>query len=449
MTSVQVMRKSKVQREENHYLFSLGMVLMIASIFARNILHLSIPVAVILAIGACVALVSTRNEMIVLAVCCIPMSSAFQYKYLIFICIVVYAVKYGKDIKISASLVPLILMMVWELLHGLFFPFSLVEYFRGFSELIFCTFLMMVAPSKINYKMVSRWLAISSICMMSIVLLNLLDKTGYNFTAIFEGAYRFGVGNVDAENFGVNYNANGLGLIANLSIAGLLQLIASKKHHLIDYLMVMILTVFGVMTMSRAFLVCFVLIFVMFALSGVSTLSAKIKRICLIAVRLTMLWLFVYTLMPTVYATFVARFHVDDISNGRNDLFIFYAQHILSGPLYILFGVGRQNYGEIVNKIHQTSWDVCHNGAQELVVCWGLLGLVLFVWFVVRMIYSRPQGMKCSIVNFIPLVLILVSVQAGQLITSGFALLSLCFAYISLCHDFSGGSENEKTVQSN
>lgn len=448
--NIRAEQRNNIANWHSRGLFYCGMALMIASIFARNILDISIPVIVVLAIGALTALIATREEMIALIIACIPMSAGFQYKYLIFACIVIYAFKFYKDIKLNSAILPLLFMMAWDLIHGIFYPFVLSEFLRGFAELIFCTFLMLIIPKKIDYKLISRLLAISSVCMMLIVLLNLLEQTNYNFEEIFVGTYRFGVGDESVKNYGVNYNANALGLIANLSIAGLLQLIVAKKHNIFDYLLIVILVMFGVMTMSRAFLICLVLILAMFAVSGVPTFASKLRRLLLIALIVVLLVTLVLTLIPNVYETFAARFEVDDVTNGRSDLFAFYMDHLLSSPKHLLFGVGRQWYGDVIADMYtgvlvggDTEMNVCHNGTQEILVCWGLPGLVLLVWFIFELIRKKPQGLKREITNYIPLVLLLLYVQAGQLITAGIPLLAFSLAYVSLCYDFSGG-ENEK-----
>lgn len=451
--NIRAEQRNNIANWHSRGLFYFGMALMIASIFARNILDISIPIIVVLAIGALTALVSTREEMIALTIACIPMSAGFQYKYLIFICIVIYAFKFYKDIKFNSAILPLLFMMAWDLLHGIFYPFAISEFLRGFAELIFCAFLMMILPKKkIDYKLISRLLAISSIFMMLIVLLNLLEQTNYNFEEIFVGTYRFGVGDADVKNYGVNYNANALGLIANLSIAGLLQLIVAKKHKFFDYLLIVVLVMFGVMTMSRSFLICLALIVAMFAVSGASTLKEKLKRLFLIALVIVLLVTMVLTLMPNVYETFAARFEVDDVTNGRSDLFAFYMDHLMSAPEHFLFGVGRQGYGDIIADMYtgalvggDAEMNVCHNGTQELLVCWGLPGLVLLVWFIFELIRKKPQGLKREITNYIPLVLLLIYVQAGQLITAGIPLLALSFAYVSLCYDFSGGKNGKNS----
>ncbi|MBE6596316.1 MAG: hypothetical protein E7641_01475 [Ruminococcaceae bacterium] len=422
------------------------MAVMVLAIFARNVFDLPIPVLIILAIGAFIALIGDRNEIIALIICCIPMSAAFQYKYLIFICILLYALKFMKDIRFSFVVFPLAFMMVWELLHAFEYAFSAYTFLRNFAELIFCAFLMMVLPQahkKINYPMICRLLAITSVCMMSIVLLNLLKETNYNFEEIFFGTYRFGVGDADTKNYGVNYNANGLGEIANLSILGLLQLVSIKKHNIFDYLLIIALTLFGVMTMSRTFLVCFALIFVMFAVSGTSTAVAKVKRIFGIILLVALLIILVYQIMPDVFERFVDRFKVADITNGRADLLGFYGEHIASSFKHSFFGVGLQDYGVKVNNIYKTAMDVCHNGTEEVVVCWGIPGLMLFAWFIVEMFRHKALGFRRCLANYMPLLLILVFVQAGQLISSGISLLSLSFAYVSLIYNFKERQNNE------
>ena len=55
-------------------------------------------------------------------------TAAFQYKYLLIACIVIYVLKFGKDVKFTWALFPLALMMIWELLHGLGYSFSVYEY---------------------------------------------------------------------------------------------------------------------------------------------------------------------------------------------------------------------------------------------------------------------------------------------------------------------------------
>ena len=429
-------QSNKQKRSINkHTLFYCVMGLLLFSVFARNILLVPISATMLLALGCAIALIGDKNEIIALAICCIPLSPALQHKYLIFACIVIYVIKFSKDIKITVAIIPLILMMLWELVHGFVYDWSMYEYLRIFAELIFCTCLIMWMPKRINYPMMCRLLAISTICMMLIVFVNIMVNHNGNFEEVFSGNYRFGKGEFEVEGFEVVFNANGLGFICNLSIVGLLQLIIAKKQKAIDYIFIVLLTLFGTMTMSRAFLVCFALAFIMFIFSGYSSIKASLRRLIAILVVIIGLAVVAYSVMPIVIDQFAQRFQVDDITGGRSNLFTFFNRHIVSSPEYSMFGVGIQGFSDTIRNIYDVGW-VCHNGTQEIIVCWGVPGLIMFVWFLFLMVRGTKTDFKRKLVNFMPLILILVYAQAGQLIRSGIVLLSLSFAVVSLKWSF-------------
>ena len=73
-----------------------------------------------------------------------------------------------------------------------------------------------------------------------------------------------------------------------------------------------------------------------------------------------------------------------------------------------------------------------HNGIQEILVVWGIPGLLLFVWLIVEMFLQVKTKHKIKFINLIPALLVLVYTMFGQLITAGQVLLSLVIVYISL-----------------
>lgn len=417
--------------ETSKILFYTGLLTMLLIIFATNGLGIAIPAIAILAVGGITAFVCDRNGIIALTVCSIAMSPVFQHKYLILACAVIYVIKYGKDVKVSKAVLPVCCMLVWELLHGIGYEFSFYNYVRSFAELIWCAFLMCTNFKKLDYPMICRALAIAAIGMMSTVLFVLLKGTNFDFEAIFTGSYRFGKTDSEGEDFSLSYNANQLGFICNIAICGLAQLIAAKKQNIVDFLMIAALVMFGVMTMSRTFLLCLALILVMFILA---TPSKKVRRKRIWGAGLAVLAIgaLVIMFMPSVLETFLGRFEDEDISNGRFDLFAFYTKHLFSKLEYLFFGVGLQDRLEKIEQIHQTTTGVPHNGFQEVLVCWGIVGLILFFWHLVEMVRAKKSDEKRSILHFMPLILILVYVQFGQLITNNTALIALSFAFISL-----------------
>lgn len=439
-----VLEKTKKHKaiDMAHIPFQACLALLLLVVFARNVFAWPLPVSVILGIAALCAILGDRSEIVTLAICFIPLSAAFQYKYAILVCLVVYAVKYYRDIRISPLFLPLLGMMIWELLHAFGVSFSIAEWLRDFAELILLVFLSSVVFKKMRYAVLCRSFALCCIITMTIVLLNLLKANNYDFSGIFDGFYRFGIGNMDVEHYGVNYNPNALGRISNLALCGLLQLVLCKKHRPADYILMLLLVFFGILTMSRSFLVCLLFLLLSFFVSnGMSRKAKKYVFFVLLALALSVFLL--NKIVPEVITRYWERFQVDDITNGRSFLFAFYNEHLVSNWEHLLFGLGVQGMPQRLAALYGDV-NVSHNAIQELLIVWGIPGLCMFLVFLfglIRFSWRKEQG-KRKLIHFMPLILLLIAIQSGQMITSGITLLELVFAYVSMRTVF-GEDSNE------
>ncbi len=423
-------------------LFPFELAGLILLIFAKNIIGLPIPASLLLAVTALIAIVGNREEIVIMGICCIPFYVAFQYKYTLLFCMIIYTFKYPKDIKMNQYAIPLLIMMVWEFLHALKYEFALNEYFRNFSEMIFVTFLMMNTYKKFDYGRICRYLAICVISMIVMVLWGQLqDASGLQ--EIFSGGYR--LGNVEEEmqtQYGIRYNANALGYMCLLPVMGFAQLIVAKQQRPVDYVLTAVLLVFGILTLSRTYVLCVLLLALLFIWAWQPNVVSRIKNLVVVALILTTIFLVVQNMMPYVFESFFERLQEKDFSNGRMDLMAFFNEHIFSSLEFIYFGVGLQDMKDRIQELlgfTVTVWNTTHNGIQEIILCWGFPGLVMFGAFLWSMISSAKTVCgKFSLVSFIPLIVTFFKVQAGQLISSSTTLLALAFIYIGLCQNFKG-----------
>ena len=72
-----------------------------------------------------------------------------------------------------------------------------------------------------------------------------------------------------------------------------------------------------------------------------------------------------------------------------------------------------------------------------------LLALILFFGLFVAMI--RRAGQFCpkrKLLNYIPLIILLVKSQAGQMLNSSYTMLAFSLAYLSMCQDFTNEQKN-------
>lgn len=452
MTNTNAMEQLNIEFKQNanehgksRILFYSFIVCFLALVFFRNVIGVGIPVILLLAAFVGFSVFCDRDEMIALFVCCIPLSTVFQYKYAILICLVIYFVKFNKEVRITPAIIPLICLMGWELLHGFGYDFSIVEFLRGFTELILLTFIIMLSNKKFDYTFIFRVFAFCVVGLMVIMLIRLLNQNSWSFEKIFTGSYRFGVSSEEAEEFGMSFNSNGLGGICNLALIGLLQIRMQKKHTKLDVVLMCALVLFGVMTMSRSFLVCFVFICVLAIFCGKHDSITIFKRLVLLIVVIGVLIGLVFLIMPTVVESFLKRFEEEDLSNGRVDLFGYYLDIILNNANVSLFGIGLQNIPDKLETMLGGYFGVPHNSIQELALIWGLPGLVMFGWFIVVMVKNAKNGRKhYNLKNLIPLLFLLLHTQFGHVITSGISLLMLIIVYLSITQsNNTSAKENE------
>lgn len=424
--------------EKNYKTFYFKMFIFLAMIFARNVFAAPISTTLLLVVAIVIMAISDRDEIIYFAICMLPVSPAIQHKYVLLFAIIIYWAKYPEDVQFNRSIILLVLLMLWEILHafGDSSSFSYIEYLRNFAEMMFCTFLLMLTNKKINYEVLYRTFAVCALVMMSIVLLNLLEQTNYDFEKIFTGSYRFGLQEIEDQSFGVSYNQNNLGFICNLAISGLLQLIIHKKQKVFDYLFIGALMFFGFLTMSRAFIICCAFIFVLFVFGKGIKVVAFVKGFAAATFIIFVMYFIMSAFAPFILESISDRFAEFDVSGGRLEILSFYWKHLNSKMKYMFFGTGLQNFNAEMSSVYRI-FKVPHNGIQELLVVWGIPGLVFFTMYVYNMIKSaRTSVNKFKLANYIPFLLIFLYVQSGQLVRSGEAMLSLAFMYITLCANY-------------
>ena len=423
--------------EQKNFSIKIYYIMMAMLIVARYLLKINVPSMVLLAVAVIPAIFGTTSELLACVVSFIPISAAFQYKYAIIIAMAIMLIKNRWRLKSTPAFFLAIMMMVWELLHFVYGHFSLVEYFRDFAELLFMGALIMVNVGDLDYKMIIRSLAISAVGICTIMFIMQLQQNGFSVLKVFSrsaAAWRFGQSNMSAGKFALNFDANILGFICNLSACGLLLLRKRKESEKIDIVLTIASLFYALITLSRAAIVCMLLIIALYVFGGENKGLKRVIGILSIFGIVTITGFVVYTYLPSIFENLQERFQRKDVWNGRGNLFTKYMEYVLSSPTNLLFGTGLQG---VLEKVSPVIWvdQLPHNGLVEVVVVWGIPGIiVVLTWFtmIVRMstVYSRC---KREIYQFAPFLLTLVFMMSVQLLTESRIMLALSFSYICLC----------------
>ena len=430
-----------MKKQNTHQLFKFLFGVLLALIFVRYVLQIAFPWEILLALVAIIAVLGDRDEIIAMCVCCVPLYTSLQYIYALLICMVFYAVKFREDLRIDGGIFPVIVMLVWELLHC-FDPYSSVlGGIRALVPLIFCTFLMFCPREQISYPFVVRSFAFCVAGMCLIVLSKLLAASGFNVAQAFANMQRLGTASENAEVIGADFNPNFLGFVCIIASTGLLQLKISGQSRKYDMAYIAFLLLCGLLTLSRTFLVCLALMAVLFILTNRNNIGKALKMTGGVLVAVLAVCLVMLAAFPNMIENWIARFQVADITAGRLDLMALFHKRIFEAPDIYLFGIGIQSVtakviarfgaGKILGTV------VPHNAVQEMVFCWGIPGLLLMIIFLCTLVTSaKRKNPNARLINYIPLILLLVKIQAGQLLTTPSNMLIIALTYLSMCYPF-------------
>lgn len=425
--------------------FPLGLLCIIFMLFLRDYVGLAIPSIFFLLLTTFIALFGDKSDIINICVCLVPMLNAFQTKYALMIAMIAYFIRFGeKKQKIVANMIifPFMCLVIWEIIHGLAGEFSPIEIIRLFVELLFCLFVVSISYKDLNFNSMARSLAFTTICICFIILLVQLKQTHYQINLLFSGVYRFGYG-VNRDSLSVGFNPNVLSFICFSSIECLCFVYYKKESKITDNIMIILLILFGLLTMSKKFIICGAIFTIIFMFEQ-KTLGKKIKYIISLSVLGIITLLILSRAFPSVADMIISRFQVDDISTGRIDITNFYNNQIVSSPKLAWFGVGYYKYAEKLNTMFPGS-SIPHNWVQELVVMWGIPGLLVFCWFIKDIISSGIRVNKdAKFANFIPLIMILFFSMAAQLVSSTILVMLIAVSYFCLSENIDKNVRNRE-----
>ena len=423
--------------KNNHFLFYSLLSVLIVLLFARYAFLINIPRIVLTVIVFAIAICGNKNEVIAIAMCCLPLHNAINLYMAISVCAFMYVIKENKRIKLGAIAAVIVSMILWEILHCFDSNFSLKLLFVTISPMLL---LMVVSGSdmrSLDYSFIVRTMAIVNIIVCVVLFLNLLVSANYSFADALISIRRLGIVTEDSAVFGATINPNALGIINILTMIALLQLRSSGQGSALDFCFTLILLVFGFLTASRTFLVCLCVMAILLFLAQRGSAQKKLQFVVAFTVLVILLFIVLFYLFPEQLVYYINRFKNGNVTNGRDMLMSVYHNYIVHNNRVLFFGIGLNDFETKVTRIYNISNAVPHNFIQEIVLAWGIVGVILVVCLNITMVIrSINCNKKQSLLNFIPLLIILLKSMAGQFLTSGYTMLALSFAYLSLCQNF-------------
>lgn len=410
-------------------------------IITRYALQIDMPRLAFLLVIAVIVLLGDRDEIMAMCMCLIPLHESVDFFYAIAVIMGVYVFKHHRGIHLGTHILLAVLAIVWELLHCFRDSFSAVEFLSYITPFLVLAVVMSSNTKELDYPFIARALAWATLGVSLTMFIRVLYFSNFNFLVAVANLQRMGSdlhSNIeDVTITGGLIHPNSLGVITVLAATSLLQLRsmgASKRRDMVLMCVILVLAALGA---SRTYLACLALMVLLLIISERGGIKKKLRltvALCLAIAAATIAMAFIF---PDTFDFFVSRFSVDDITSGRGNLAVQYSHFITSNPDVLFFGIGLQNFSNRLINYFRIASVVPHNTLQEIIIAWGIPGLILFAaLFFVMFRFARRKNQHLRLINWIPLIILVFKSLAGQMLTSAYTMLALSYAYLCLCVDF-------------
>ena len=208
------------------------------------------------------------------------------------------------------------------------------------------------------------------------------------------------------------------------------------------YMYILIFSLFGFMSVSKMFMFmyfCFWLIYICLKIikNPKFNLNSIVKIIIiLIPIYLGIVYLLIkLDLINVLFEKYRYRFDSYDLTTGRTDLWLYFLKNIFHTIPGSLFGYSLTYY----TSIFRASLDIgmrmdflAHNTYLDIFLSWGAIGGLLYIFFIYK-IYNRISffcgNPKKFLLNYLPLLIVLVAIFALSLLEADMFIIILSFVF--------------------
>jgi len=368
----------------------------------------------------------------------LPLVCGLPGTYIMPCAVLLLIVKRGKLRLMSIVLV--ICLSLLEVAASFWYPSSNVPDLVQYISFMAVVILLIHDPAELDYEEAIRIYLYGTMLLCGVIVWATLQTAPRNWLDLFaRGMFRFGAVDKNTDSaMALSLNANSL---AYYSITGITCgiLLAERRKGPVRVLyiaMAVFAAVTGFFTISRSWILIVALVLLLYILSKLRSLK-QFLALVLVVVLLVLAFVVLINNNPTLLEGFITRFTEEDVETGnnRNQIFSKYMEYYFSNPRYILFGTGVTQYHAVLENAGSI-----HNGSQQVLVCTGFLGFVLYLFALGGpVLQARRQG-KRPFIEWLPLLSVVAFVQTIQFLSPMMLMLPYIIGVYALK---AGGQKNE------
>lgn len=422
---------SLLERETNKlvFIFVLGVCLLLG---LRDIAGLEINKFIIVGFCSICFFLSDFKSLVLMVSFLIPLLCGMPGTYLLPLVLLLVLTKWG----ISKETIILILFFTClEIFNNLFYTKininEIVQYCSFLGVLFFLVYSNWIKNNlKLQYDACQYYL-FGSTFLCIVIWISTIKTATDNWLFLFaNGWFRFGDLQVDEfSDMMLKLNANSLAYFACtgaiLALAFALNKIEKNKSQY--FIIAALHIIIGIFTVSRTFFIVTLLCLVLMTIMSLRT-KRQFLMLFTMLILIAVAMIAVLDYLPNVYDGIVHRFEDDNISTagGRKDIFMAYFDAFLSNPRFWLTGTGVLGYKEMTG-IYKS----IHNALQQLIVCLGFPGCILFICsFAIPFINEIRSNVNR--IYILPLLAIFLFLQTIQVLNPCQLMLPIAIGFFAL-----------------
>ncbi len=420
--------------------FFLHCLAIIVILLVRDVTGIYISKWLILAACIMPYMIFDLNSAMAFTIFLLPFSEGLPFNYICLFSVIILIAKYINKIALNSYILVMVLIFIVELSSVFYGRFSLADYIRFTGPFLLISLLIYKSDDEeISYVTMLGYFLFGAIGSELSIILQTINTLGID--TILAAGIRLGETSGINSNQGMrlSYNPNVLGRICAYSIGASLVLLNRSKFPKAVLMIIMVSQmIVGSLTLSRYFLLLIAVIVLFYLASLAQSVNQFFKGLAVLCIVAVGIYFSASYFTPNVVEGYLARgVTQEDLSNGRLEIGNEYFESVIQNPERLFFGVGLQNYEEKVGM-----YVSCHNGVQEVLITWGVTGLILvalYIWGLYRHGWRGVPQYKRKIIYLLPLIVFVIGIQSGQFFSTYTHLwLLLPYATMRLAKDNDG-----------
>lgn len=408
-------------------------VLFVFVIVLRDCFSVGVSFGVFSGFSLVCGLLFNRKERFLLICTLLPFCRGLPFSEILLMILVIDILSNIQQMKISARLyLPIAIIALIDMLDTLIIGVNSNELIY---LIVYMVYFAYIVDQEIYYgieDVASTFFSIATLFAIIIVSIREINTMGMNYIMTY--GVRIGA-NVEGMQV-TNFNSNELGLYCVIAIALLLNKYM-KNQKRIDLILAATLTMSGLVSISRTFIIVAVIAWLIFFCVQRKN---RIKTLIISTIITTIVVFAIFMLFPDL-SNWIVEYYIkrrqtesNDMMGGRTDILITNFEQMFTSFRGVIFG-----YSELYTATG--IFKACHNGIEEIFVSWGIVGVgVIFYWFTA--LYRRCTfSIKKVLAFHLPVLCFVIYIQTLQLFTMHNYLILLLLTFIAMSQGSTEGYE--------